>query len=151
MRLAKGAHMWRDEMNDSKLGLALCALVTGGCSSGLTSGPSEATLAGTDWELVQIEAGGGVVSVPPEQTFTARFGTEAELNATVDCNVCQGSYAAAGTSLSVGPLACTRAYCGDDSLDDRFLSALQGAESYLRSGSELRITHRDGVLRFRQR
>jgi heat shock protein HslJ len=139
-------------MNRWKLGLALAALVTGGCSSGLTSGPSEATLAGTDWVLVQIEAGGGgVASVPPEQTFTARFGTEAELNATVDCNVCQGSYAAAGASLSVGPLACTRAYCGDDSLDDQFLSALQGAESYLRSGSELRITHRDGVLRFRQR
>ena len=149
-------------MSRSFLGTALLALATLACNSNEpgtgpalpTSGSSEDSemITGMEWHLVAFETGAeGEISVPPAETHTAVFGEQQELHAQADCNVCNGGYEATGSELSIGMLACTRAYCGDDSLHDRYLRALGGALSYERSGSELRLEYDGGVMRFEGR
>jgi heat shock protein HslJ len=146
-------------MNRTSLGAALLALATLACSSseprtapalptgGSSGGPE--TITGVDWHLVAFDtAAEGTISVPPTETYTAVFGEQQDLHAQADCNVCNGGYETTGSALSVGVLACTRAYCGDDSLHDRYLQALGGTLSYERDGSELRIEYEEGMMRF---
>ena len=146
-------------MKRSFLGATLLALATLACSSnepwtgpslptGGSSGSSE-TITGMEWHLVAFDTETeGAISVPPAEIHTAVFGEQQDLHAQADCNVCNGGYEATGSELSIGVLACTRAYCGDDSLHDRYLRALGGTLSYERSGSELRIGYDGGVMRF---
>lgn len=87
-----------------------------------------------------------MVDVPG--AYTAEFSAQGEVSARADCNRCSASYSAAGTTLEIGALACTRAYCGDDSLFDDYIAALDGAASFERSSSSLVIRHPRGSLRF---
>jgi heat shock protein HslJ len=147
-------------MNRSILGVALVALATLACNSNET-GPAQPTdasdggpetITGVEWHLLAFDtAAEGATSVPPTETYTAVFGEQQDLHAQADCNVCNGGYETTGSALSIGVLACTRAYCGDDSLHDRYLEALGGSLSYERSGSELRIGYDEGVMRFEAR
>jgi heat shock protein HslJ len=149
-------------MNRTSFGAALLALATLACSSnepwtapglptGGSSGTSE-TITGTEWHLVAFDTGAeGTIPVPPAEIYTAVFGEQQDLHAQVDCNVCNGGYEAIGAELAIGVLACTRAYCGDESLHDRFLKALGGSLTYDRGGSELRIAYDEGVMRFEAR
>ena len=68
--------------------------------------------------------------------------------ARADCNRCSASYSAAGTNLEIGALACTRAYCGDESLFDDYVAALDAATSFERSSASLVIRHPLGSLLF---
>jgi len=147
-------------MNRSFLGAALVALATLACNSNETgpaqpndaSGGGPEMITGMDWYLVAFDTGAeGTISVPPTETYTAVFGEQQDLHAQADCNVCNGGYGTSGAELSIGVLACTRAYCGDDSLHDRYLKALGGSLTYERGGSELRIEYDEGVMRFEAR
>jgi heat shock protein HslJ len=68
---------------------------------------------------------------------------------TSDCNTCNGSYAISDSSLEMGPLACTRIFCGSESLDPLFPQALAGGHRVLLSGSELALQSFAQTLRFR--
>jgi len=68
--------------------------------------------------------------------------------ARADCNRCSASYSAAGTNLELAALACTRAYCGDESLFDDYVAALDAATSFERSSASLVIRHPLGSLLF---
>ena len=111
--------------------------------------PSSVSDVQGQWELQAFELNdGNVVNVPNPEKFTAQFGADDSLNLTVDCNACNGSYEASGNSLSIGLLACTLAYCGDDSLDTMYMQALDSISTYARQGQELRIDYADGTMRF---
>ena len=71
------------------------------------------------------------------------------MNTKADCNQCNTSYQVDGETLTTGPLACTRAFCGDDSLSDEYIAALDSATSFANSGSDLLVAYDGGVLRFR--
>ena len=101
------------------------------------------------WELQAFELNdGSTVPIPNPEKFTAQFGADDSLNLTVDCNACNGSYEASGNSLSIGLLACTLAYCGNDSLDSTYMRALGSISTYARQGQELRMEYADGTMRF---
>src|SRR5262245_54120350 len=104
--------------------LALVAALVAACSesSSMPAAPSSTTgsgaltlsadqLTGT-WTLVSIQpAGQAEQTKPAGATYTVMFG-DGRLSTRVDCNMCGGSFALSGETLTAGPaLACTRAAC----------------------------------------
>lgn len=106
---------------------------------------------GATWTLVSLqEAGAAAVVVDNPARYTLEFSSEGRLLVRSDCNSCGGPYSLADTSLEVGPLACTKAFCGDTSLDAPYTVALQRARSVSVTDSELRIAGGGRTLRFRR-
>ena len=68
------------------------------------------------------------------------------LGARSDCNQCGGSYTLSNGSFAVGPLACTRAYCGDQSLDTVYSGILGEARSLQMDGETLIVGSNGGTL-----
>jgi heat shock protein HslJ len=106
-------------------------------------------LIGERWRLTAIErAGLPVLSPPAGRQFTLEFMDAGRLGVRADCNSCGGSYELHGSNLTIRPLACTRAFCGTDSLDTPFLQALGEARAVHRDASELTIRAGTTSLRF---
>jgi heat shock protein HslJ len=130
--------------------LVIAAALFISCSDS-PSGPSEPQSVLGSWELRSIQlAGQPATSVEPG-LYTADFNTEGRVSARADCNRCSASYSTSSTggmNLEIGALACTRAYCGDESLFDEYAGALDGANSFQRSGASLVIQHSRGTLSF---
>ena len=127
--------------------LVIAALILVSCSDPATA-PGDLPSATGSWVLQSLQIEGGPAMVAEPGAYTADFTTDGLVSARADCNRCSASYAAAGTSLEIGALACTRAYCGDDSLFDEYVAALDGATSFERSSSSLVIRYARGNLRF---
>ena len=126
------------------LPLLTCLLAAAGCSLFLgdnSDGPSDQPLTGVVWELEAIEdAGGEVIFRPePEQTYRVTFDESGSLAAQNACNVCEGQYETAGSSISIAELFCTEVACGFPSPYQGYGTALLHAVEYEIVGSELRI------------
>lgn len=128
--------------------LGIAALVLASCSDPVTA-PGELPSVTGSWVLQSFQTEGGPSGVVADAgAYTADFATDGHVSARADCNRCSASYSAAGTSLEIGALACTRAYCGDESFSDDYAAALDDATSFARSSSSLVIRHPRGSLRF---
>ena len=90
------------------------------------------------------------VDIPNPDRFTLRFGDDGRAAFRADCNTCIGSYELTDQSLRVGALACTRAFCGRDSLDAEFLSILETATTYSLSNGVLTLRGATSALTFRR-
>jgi heat shock protein HslJ len=112
---------------------------------------SPSTLVGDSWQLVSLRRGDSTpISVDDPSRYTLQFTGEGRVAIKSDCNSCGGSYTLDGTSLSLGQVACTRAFCGEQSLDSRFVDALERARTVSSAGDQL-IMEGDAVsLRFRR-
>ncbi len=130
--------------------LVIAAALAFSCSES-PSGPNEPESILGSWELRSIQlAGQPATSVEPG-LYTADFTAEGRVSARADCNRCAASYSSSssgGANLEIGALACTRAYCGDESLFDEYAGALDGATSFERSSTSLVIRSASGSLRF---
>jgi heat shock protein HslJ len=103
----------------------LCVFLAG-CAGKSPIAPTATRITGTTWKLRSIQqVGSPTVEIPNPDRFTLSFGDDSRVSVRADCNVCSGSYQFADSELQVPALACTRAFCGMDSPDLRFLSALQ--------------------------
>ena len=112
--------------------------------------PTDAVSVVGNWELVSFNLNDGTtIPVDDPSAFTATFTAESQLNAKADCNQCNTSYQVGGETLTTGLLACTRAFCGDNSLSDEYIAALDSATSFANGGSDLLVAYDGGVLRFR--
>jgi heat shock protein HslJ len=136
--------------------LGLAALVgSAACeSTGPTALESESSTASPEgsWALQVFDLDGGQsVTVPNPEQYTLDLGADGRANLRVDCNVCNGSYGVQGSDIEFGLMACTRAACPPDSLDDEYLEAISGASAFHIVDGELRIAYSGGVLRFTQR
>ena len=127
--------------------LCLAALTVLSCTDGVT-GPSD--VVGGEWRLASMRLAGGTSTFVPEQPgrFTVEFKTDGFIGVRADCNSCGGGYTLAPGTLAVTPLACTRAYCGDTSLDPRYPGYVSGARSWETSDGRLIITADDATLSF---
>lgn len=126
---------------------ALAASLAAGCGGGALTGPS--ALAGGSWTLRTLQlADFSVLTV--DGGFTVEF-SDGRLAAQVDCNRCTASYQVSGDTLSIGPLACTRAFCGPDSLHDRYIRILQEVSSHGVRDGTLTLRSAGGVLRYARR
>ena len=128
------------------LAVGLFVAATAACDEAPTA-PSD--LIGGTWRLVSIDrAGLPSLAAPSGGRFSIEFLADSRLAVRADCNSCGGTYELTGARFSIGPLACTRAFCGADSLDTPFLQALTDARSIDRNGSELTIRAETVSLRF---
>jgi len=108
-----------------------------------------ATLTEVEWRLQAFElADGTQIATSDPAKFTTTFGEDGGLGARADCNVCNGSYELTGSTMNVGLMACTLAYCGDASHHDRYLRALSSAGTFDIAGDRLLIEYDGGRMRF---
>jgi heat shock protein HslJ len=139
------------------LGLAGCSL-NGGTSLpeapslGGSSPVAAASLPTGTWRLVSLrEAGQPEFAVARPDLFTAEFSPDGRVTLRADCNRCMGGYTSGTRSLSVGPMACTRAYCGATApLDDTFTKLVSGAQAWTADDRQLELASDAGTLRFQR-
>ena len=135
-------------MRRALLVLAVGCLLGAACDETPTE-PSNVT--GDTWRLVSMQRGSGSpVTVPDPNRYTLRFGDQGRLEVKSDCNSCGGSYTLTGSTLDVGPVFCTKVFCGDTSLDSAFVAGLQGAALVTERGGELVVEGGGLALRFRK-
>jgi heat shock protein HslJ len=115
------------------------------CSDRATE-PSTLALEGL-WQLSTLETAAGTLPAEPG-VYTAEFRTDGTLSVRADCNRCSAGYSASDAALSIGPLACTRAYCGSESLFDPYVGALDRSTGYRFSGALLLVSFDSGTLQF---
>jgi heat shock protein HslJ len=118
-----------------------------GCGESPTS-PSDLT--GRTWRLVSIEPASGPSTVVTDPSrYSIEFLDETRLSARADCNTCSGTYTLSGRNITIGALACTRAFCGETSLDGVFTQGLTDAQSLTLEEQLLAIGSDARTLRFR--
>ena len=129
------------------LAVGVMTIAMASCGESPTS-PSDLT--GKMWRLVAIEpATGNSIAVADGSRYWIEFLSESRLSARADCNTCSGSYTLSGTSVTIGPLACTRAFCGEASLDTPFTQGLTDARELTLDEQLLQIKSPTGTLKFR--
>lgn len=111
------------------------------------------TLAGTRWQLREYGSPSGppgMIEVLSSAAPTLEFGEDDAVHGSGGCNNFHGTYAVAGDSLTLGPLASTMMFCGEEEgvmdQESAFLLLLQRAAGYSIEGSELHILDGDGNL-----
>jgi heat shock protein HslJ len=126
--------------------LVLPFLLAGACADDPITGPS--VLTGTVWKLRSLRTDGPAVLTLDPSRYTVQFGEDGRLSVRADCNVCGGPYQARRETLSVGTLACTRAFCGPESRGDDYTAILNGARLYEVTGETLVLVAPGGLLTY---
>ncbi len=130
------------------LAAAACVMVVA-CDDNNQLAPSE--IVGGSWELKSIQTGSSApITITTPSRYTAQFNDDGRVSVKSDCNSCGGSYSLNGSNLTIGPLACTKVFCGDTSLDSQFSGALDGTARASVDGNELVIRSGDVTLRFEE-
>jgi len=109
--------------------------------------PSAVITSGT-WNLQSLAVTGSPVVTTSEEQFTMRLADDGAIALKVDCNRGAGSYTLSGNTLSVGPLATTKAYCASAPLDDQFLGLISGASVVTANATTLSMSSPRGTLIF---
>jgi heat shock protein HslJ len=101
------------------------------------------------WQLQYFDLNDGTnVDVDDPSRYTIEFRMDGRVSIKADCNTCGGSYSADDTTINFGLLACTRAFCGDDSLDSEFEVVFVGTRTYRIDEGRLLIDYEEGSLVF---
>jgi heat shock protein HslJ len=117
-----------------------------GCN-GTPVSPSE--IVGIQWELATMqEIGRPAVAVTEPARYRVEFRDNGRIAVRADCNACVGQYSLDSPRLHIGELACTRVACPSDSLDDRYLGALEAATTVGFEDGALTIRGGAGALKF---
>jgi heat shock protein HslJ len=140
------------------LALAGCSLsggtpVPSAPSAGGSATAAAATIPTGTWRLVSLrETGQAEVAVSHPELFTAELTADGQVNLRADCNRCHGTYTAGDRRLSVGAMACTRAFCvATAPLDTTFAGLVGGAQTWTASDDQhLDLASDAGVLRFQR-
>jgi heat shock protein HslJ len=131
--------------------LLTAALAASACGGERPPVADEAAIVDVEWRLLNlpdvVRAGPGEL-VPEPRPYTLRLRPDGRAAVRSDCNSCSGSYTLAGPTLTFGPLACTRAYCGEASLDPKYPQALETARSWELDGPLLLISTPAGPISF---
>jgi heat shock protein HslJ len=114
---------------------------------GASGGAAQSPLLG-GWRLASVQPPGEPRrGAPAGTTFTVEFGSDGLVRAQADCNRCFSGYTAGAGTISVGEMACTRAYCGASTpLDTQFQAALSSARSWQAGGAALELRGDAGTL-----
>jgi heat shock protein HslJ len=125
-------------------------ILSSACGGGPIA-PSEVDIAGTTWRLTAIQQSGGTsVTIQNPDRFTVTFGDDQRVSVRADCNVCAGGYELTGSELRIGAMACTKAYCGDQSPDTQFLTTLSGNATITQTGDVLVVSNGNSALIFKR-
>lgn len=114
--------------------------------------PSPASLAietRVVWHLRSMtSADGSFLAIDDPNVFTLTLADDGKMNARADCNRASAGYKITGSTLSIGVIASTRAYCSTAPVDGRFLVLLGGDSVATVSGATLTLSSARGLLNF---
>ena len=123
--------------------VSVAAATLAGCGSATASDP----LAGTTWRLVSIESMSDEqpgITIDDPAKYTVMFGGDGRAAFQVDCNRGNGSWTAAAASdsgsVTFGPIALTRMFCPQPSVDTTVVADLGRVRSYLLSDGQLHLS-----------
>ena len=101
------------------------------------------------WKLQSlVRADSSEATIADPGLFTMSLADDKSLHARSDCNQASGRYATSGNTISIGPLASTRAYCASAPIDTDYLALLGGESTVSISGSTLQLSSTRGTLTF---
>ena len=112
-----------------------------GCKKSDINEPPDMSIVGVKWMLESIQYSAANV-IPIVEIFFIRLREDSRVEMEVDCNYCAGTYELGNNNFILfdySTIACTEAYCGDDSRDDDFHDALNSATKYEVDGNRLRV------------
>ncbi len=118
-----------------------------------TTNSSGGSLTGVNWQLTSVKFDGqntnNVISEPGNYTIT--FQTNGTANVKADCNNAALTYTTNGNQLTIKSGPTTLVYCGEASLSNEYLIALQHATTFSVQGGTLTInTGSNGTMTFKQ-
>jgi heat shock protein HslJ len=129
------------------LPLAL-VLLAAACSKDHVTGPS--ALPNTSWKLDSLRNDAGLTTTVNPDRYTLEFQDGLRVRARADCNVCTGSYrTATSIQITIGPLACTKVFCGSDSRGEQYTALVNSTILYSIEGETLILVSNDGTLLYR--
>lgn len=105
--------------------IILIIILTGLITLIACTSQSDDPLTGTVWEWVSVtqKSSGTVTTVPEAEKYTITFNEDGTFEGQADCNAISGTYSQeSGFTITLGPS--TLAYCGEDSIDQQYLSLL---------------------------
>lgn len=112
-----------------------------GCKKSDINEPPDMSIVGVKWILESIQYSATNV-IPINEIFFILLKEDSRIEMEVDCNYCAGTYELGNNNFILfdyTTIACTEAYCGEDSLDDEFHAALNSATRYEVDGNRLRV------------
>jgi len=140
------------------LNTALIAALSLAACSGTINGPSSVSSAPINslaietnavWQLRSIvSADGSLLTIEDPSVFTLMLTDDGKVSVRADCNRASGGYTISGSTLSIGPIASTRAYCTTAPVDQQFLALLGGENIVTTSGATLQLSSPRGTLGF---
>ena len=131
----------------SAFALALLLAGLAGCDE---AEPDLTAVTGIEWRLESFQRPDGAVLQVEPGRYTLRLDPDGSAEVRSDCNSCFGSYSLSGARVAIGPLGCTRVFCGEASLDQPHVRALQSARSLDAGGDRLVVAGDEGTLRYRR-
>ena len=105
-------------------------------------------ITGVEWTLQSLQRTDFAVLTVEPGRYTLRLEPDGALRARSDCNICVGRYSLTGSSITVSALACTRAFCGQESLDREYQRALESARTLDGDDERLVVLGAEGTLRY---
>jgi len=109
----------------SSLWILLLISMAGCMSTGEGKGPAAIPLKDIEWQWVEAveQEDGKITTVPNPAKYTLVFLGDGTFRGKADCNLIGGSYVSTeGFKITPGPS--TMAYCGENSLDQKYLAGL---------------------------
>ena len=128
--------------------IVVAAIVTAGCTAGMSTPGTVVGLTGVSWSLTYA-ANGTLVPALPGSEVSARFGNDGKVVGSAGCNHYGADYNLNGTALSVSPPISTKMYCGEPEgimeQEARFLELLGSAAGCRVEDDRLEITNASGA------
>ena len=103
------------------------------------SAPDTAALVGKTWYWERYDDMAGVnnIVVPDQAQYTLVLNPDGTVNIKADCNQVRGTYQLNGSSLTIQQGPSTMAFCGEQSLDQKYLQQLNDVVTYVLNEGKL--------------
>jgi heat shock protein HslJ len=114
------------------------------------SSGNAATLNNTVWRWESAENSQDKTTIDKPENYQLEFMPDGKLGLKADCNGGGGSYKADGNKLTISEIFTTKMFCGEKSLDQRFLQGLERARTFRIEGNALLLEGAgdNGTMRF---
>ena len=111
---------------------------------------SETKLENTVWRWQKSESATGKITVEKPENYQIEFKANGKIGVKADCNGGGGSYTTEDNNISFARIFTTKIFCGEKSLDSRFLRGLESARSFRVEGNTLSIGSEgeNGTMKF---
>ncbi len=111
---------------------------------------SDAGLKNTVWRWQSSESATGKIPIDKPENYQIEFMADGKIGVKADCNTGGGSYTTEDNNISFTGIFTTKMFCGEKSLDARFLRGLESARNFRVEGNTLSIgaESENGTMKF---